>query len=80
GQIISIPFWISFIQPVFGLVTDYIGKRVFGLIFAGLLGLSTMLVLYFGQESLFLVVLALIIFGLYLTTATTYLYPTIPLL
>jgi predicted MFS family arabinose efflux permease len=80
GQLVSIPFWISFSSPIFGIIIDIIGMRIIGVIFSGFLGISTIFILYFGNNSIYLVIFALVIFGLYLTTATTYLYPTIPLL
>lgn len=78
----SIPFWVAFTAPAFGIIADKFGKRVIGLFGTGMIALISVIVLLIFPDSTSEIVLyiPLVIFGLFLSSMAAYLFPVFPLL
>lgn len=82
GELVSIPLWVAFSAPLFGVIADKFGKRATFLCLTSAFSLvSSMLLLQLptGEKNLILVVTALSLLGLFLSSMCAFLYPTIPL-
>ncbi|KAL4506256.1 hypothetical protein ABPG73_016990 [Tetrahymena malaccensis] len=82
GELVSIPYWIAFGVPLFGLMADKFGKRCIGLGVTSCFALiSIFMILVAPQgENYPLICIAFAIFGIFLSSMCAYLYPTLPYL
>ncbi|KAL4508245.1 hypothetical protein ABPG72_003549 [Tetrahymena utriculariae] len=82
GSMVSIPFWVSFSAPVFGIIADKFGKRIFCLIATALVALISIIVILIMPNSTAeaVVYIPLVAFGMFLSMMAAYLFPVYPLL
>lgn len=82
GELVSVPYWIAFSTPIFGLLADKFGLRCIFLGITTFLSFASVFILWIlpvGENNA-VVYTALIIFGIFLSAMCAYLYPTLPLL
>jgi len=83
GELVSIPYWIAFSAPIFGVITDKYSKRCSLLCVTASMSLIPVLILYLtpsGSDHNGIVYFSLILFGLFLSMMCSYVFPTLPLL
>ncbi|KAL4510416.1 hypothetical protein ABPG72_020878 [Tetrahymena utriculariae] len=82
GELVTIPYWIAFGVPLFGLMADKFGKRCIGLGVASCFALVSIFIILVAPqgENYPLICIAFAIFGIFLSSMCAYLYPTLPFL
>lgn len=79
---LSIPYWIAFTVPIFGIFADKFGKRLLMMIVTTFLSVVSIFTLYIipASDDIALVWVSLVIYGLFLSLLCAFLYPTVPLI
>jgi len=79
---VSIPYWLSLSAPLFSLIADHFGRRIFGLsatCFMAILS-AIILVTFPSTMSTLMLYIPLLSFGSFLGLMAAYLFPIFPLL
>ncbi|KAL4482820.1 hypothetical protein ABPG72_022380 [Tetrahymena utriculariae] len=82
GELVSIPYWIAFGTPIFGFLADKFGLRCIFLGITTFLSFISVFILWIlptGENNI-VVYMALVIFGIFLSSMCAFLYPTLPLI
>ncbi|EAR90098.2 MFS transporter (macronuclear) [Tetrahymena thermophila SB210] len=80
GEMLSIPYYIAYLVPLLGIMADKFGQRLIMMIVTSSFAVLSFLLLLIapqGYNSAY-VWIALVIFGLFLSLMSAYLYPTLP--
>lgn len=78
----SIPFWIAFTAPIFGMLADKFGKRIFCLMGTSLVAMISIIILLIMPEDTpeGVIYIPLVAFGIFLSMMAAYLFPAYPLI
>ncbi|KAL4428620.1 hypothetical protein ABPG74_009122 [Tetrahymena malaccensis] len=80
GEMLSIPYYIAYSVPLFGIMADKFGQRLIMMILTSSFGVLSFFLLFIapqGSNSAY-VWIALVLLGLFLSLVSAYLYPTLP--
>ncbi|EGR30291.1 major facilitator superfamily protein, putative [Ichthyophthirius multifiliis] len=79
---ISVPFWIGMTAPVYGIIADKFGRRVYSLLGTILIGMTTISLLFIipGDVKVIIIYISLIMLGVYIASLSAYLMPCYPLI
>ncbi|EAS02630.1 MFS transporter (macronuclear) [Tetrahymena thermophila SB210] len=82
SELVSIPYWIAMTTPIFGILADKYGKRLYFMCCTTFLSFLSALILLLVPtgENYPAVYISLIIFGVFLSMMCCFLYPNLPLL
>ncbi|EAS07268.2 MFS transporter (macronuclear) [Tetrahymena thermophila SB210] len=82
GQMMSVPYYIAYTVPIFGLCADKYGQRLSMMIVTSSFAIISLLMFLLAPQgsSPAIVWIAFVMFGIFLTLICTYLYPTVPLI
>ncbi|KAL4472967.1 hypothetical protein ABPG72_020661 [Tetrahymena utriculariae] len=82
SELVSIPYWIAMTTPIFGILADKYGKRLYFMCCTTFLSFLSALILLLvpTNKNYPAVYISLIIFGIFLSMMCCFLYPNLPLL